>query len=408
MNDALIIDVVRTPRGKGRPGGALAGVHPQQLLAAMLRQLCARIGFDPAVVEDVVVGCAAAEGDHGDCIGRLAALAAGWPVSVPGVTLNRFCGSGQQAINFAAMMIRSGQADVVVAGGVEMMSRYRAGNRLTLDGANPALRDLYALVPQGISADLIASVEGFTREAVDAYAAESQRRALAAIAEDRFARSMVPVLGGDGSVALDHEQLPRPTDIENLSRLKPAFAQLGELSMEGYDASFDDSCRLAYPEVEFVRHVHHAGNSSGMADGASAVLVASPRAAARYGWQSRARVLATGVAGSEPVMMLTAPAPATRQCLDRAGMAVGDVDLFEVNEAFASVVLKFLHDVDVEHDRVNVNGGAIALGHPIGATGPMLMATVLDELERRDLQVGLVTMCTGAGMGTATVIERTS
>lgn len=406
MTDALIVDVVRTPRGKGKPGGALSEIHPQQLLAGVLNELRARQDFDPAIVEDVIIGCAAAEGDHGDCIARMAVLAAGWPVTVPGVTLNRFCGSGQQAINYAAMMIRSGQADVVVAGGVEMMSRYPGGGRATLDGGNELLRERYPLVPQGVSADLIATLDGFGRADVDAYAVESQRRAAEAIAEGRFARSMVPVRAADGSVVLDHEELPRATSIDKLAGLKPSFAVLGTEVLDGYPASFDEMCRSTYPGVDRVEHVHHAGNSSGLADGAGVVLLASPRAVAAHGWQARARVSATAVLGAEPVIMLTAPGPVTHRCLERAGMKAGDVDLYEINEAFAAVMLRFLREVDVEHERVNVNGGAIALGHPIGATGPILFGTVLDELERRGLGTGLIAMCTGGGMGTASIIER--
>jgi acetyl-CoA C-acetyltransferase len=406
MTEALIVDVVRTPRAKGKPGGTLSRIHPQQLLAGTLAHLQQRAGFDPGIVEDVITGCAAAEGDHGDCVGRLAVLAAGWPVTVPGVTLNRFCGSGQQAVNFAAMMIASGQADVVVAAGVEMMSRYPANGRLTLDGGNRELRKRYPLIPQGISADLIATVEGFSRIEVDAFAAESQNRAAAAISEGRFKKSVVPVVDEHGSMVLDREELPRDSSVEQLAKLGPAFADLGRAVHDGYETTFDDSCKAVYPDVQAVNHVHHAGNSSGIADGASAMLLASPRAVTAHGWKARARMRATAAVGSEPVIMLTAPSPATRLCLQRAGMSASDVDLFEVNEAFAAVVLKFMRDLHLDQRNVNVNGGAIALGHPIGATGPMLLATALDELEHRDLQVGLVTMCTGAGMGTATIIER--
>ncbi|WP_232080481.1 acetyl-CoA C-acyltransferase [Mycobacterium branderi] len=402
-----MVDVVRTPRGKGKAGGALADLHPQELLAGVFAELQQRVALDPAVIEDVITGCAVGEGDHGDCIGRLAVLGAGWPVTVPGVTLNRFCGSGQQALNFAAMMIRAKQADVCVAAGVEMMSRYQPGGRPTLDGGNRRLRDAYPLVPQGISADLIATVEGFSRLDVDTYAAESQRRASIATTENRFIKSMMAVTDPGGAVMLEHEELPRPTSLEQLAQLKPAFAALGSAVLDGYPVSFDDNCRATYPGVTALEHVHHAGNSSGIADGAAAVLLASPRAVAAHGWPARARVSATAAVGSEPVIMLTAPGPVTQRCLNRAGMQAGDIDLFEVNEAFAAVVLKFMRDVGVDHDRINVNGGAIALGHPIGATGPMLVATLLDELERRDLSVGLVSMCTGGGMGTATIIERT-
>lgn len=406
MESAVIVDVVRTPRGRGKPGGALHEVHPQELLAGVLRQLEKRVGFDPAQVEDVLTGCANAIGDHGDCIARLSVLAAGWPQDIPGLTMNRNCGSGQQAVNSAAASIMAGQADVLVASGVEMMSRYPAATRLTLDAGNERLRDSYPLIPQGISADLIATLGKFTRADVDAYAAESQRRAALAIQEGRFARSMVPVLADDGSVLLDRDELPRPTTAESLARLKPSFTTLGETQFDGYDHTFDDMAREVYPSVEQVDHVHHAGNSSGLADGASAVLMASESAARERGWHPRARIASTAVAGAEPVIMLTAPGPAAMKCAARIGMSVADIDLFEVNEAFSSVVLQFLRDTGADPERVNVNGGAIALGHPIGATGPMLIATVLDELERLDLSAGLISMCTGGGMATATIIER--
>jgi acetyl-CoA C-acetyltransferase len=406
MQSAVIVDVVRTPRGRGKPGGALSGIHPQELLAGVLGELEKRTGLDPADVEDVLTGCANAVGDHGDCIARLSVLAAGWPQHVPGLTMNRFCGSGQQAVNTAAMMIAAGQAETVVASGVEMMSRYPAGGALTLDGGNEKLRSRHPLVPQGVSADLIASLDGVGRSDVDAYALESQRRAAAAIADGRFAGSMVPVLAEDGSVVLDHEELPRATSAERLAGLQPAFARMGGAVLDGYDRSFDEMCREAYPELAAVDHVHHAGNSSGLADGAAAVLLTSEETARKRGWRPRARVLSTASVGAEPVIMLTAPAPATSRCLARAGMTMADIDLFEVNEAFASVVLRFMRETGVDASKVNVNGGAIALGHPIGASGPILLATLLDELERRDLSTGVVTMCTGGGMATATVIER--
>jgi acetyl-CoA C-acetyltransferase len=406
MQNAVIVDVVRTPRGKGKPGGALSAVHPQELLAGVLRELEKRTGLDPGDVEDVLTGCANAVADHGDCIARLSLLAAGWPDHVPGLTMNRFCGSGQQAVNSAAMMIAAGQADVVVASGVEMMSRYPSGGRLTLDGGNEKLRARHPLVPQGISADLIASLDGFSRADVDAYALESQRRAAEAIAGGRFAKSMTPVLADDGTVLLDREELPRATSMAKLAGLQPSFAQLGGRVLDGYDSSFDDMCRAVYPALGAVDHVHHAGNSSGLADGAAAVLLASEEAARERGWRPRARVIAGASMGAEPVIMLTAPGPATARCLAKAGMSLSDIDLFEVNEAFAAVVLRFLRETGADPQQVNVNGGAIALGHPIGASGPILFATLLDELERHDLSTGVVTMCTGGGMGTATVIER--
>jgi acetyl-CoA C-acetyltransferase len=405
---ALIIDGARSPRGKGKPSGALHGVHPQELLAQVLTALAKRTGVDPADVADVVVGNGDQRDDHGDDIGRLAVLAAGWPVTVPGVSLNRFCGSGQQAVNFAAMGIAAGWQDLVVAGGVESMSRYqpRAGGG-RLDGGNPALRARYPVVPQGISADLIATVEGFGRAEVDAFAVRSQTRAAAAIAGERFAGSLVPIHDADGTVLLDHDEHPRPgTTLESLGALDPSFARAGAKPREPEGLSYDDLCRSAYPDVGAVDHVHHAGNSSGIVDGAAAMLLASPAYATAHGLTPRARIRSVGVAGADPVIMLTAPGPAALAALDRAGMTVGDIDLWEINEAFAAVPLKVIRDLGIDPDRVNVNGGAIALGHPIGATGPMLLQTALDELERRDLTTALVTMCTGGGMGTATVIER--
>jgi len=397
--DAWIVDVVRTPRGKGRPDGALHGVHPQELLAQCLRGLATRVGFDPVEVDDVVVGNGILSGDH-DSIGRLATLLAGWPETVPGMTLNRFCGSAQQAITVAAMGVGSGHQDLVVAGGVESMSRWNlAVGSLTIDGGNPAFRVRFPTVPQGISADLIATIEGFTRTDVDTCAAESQRRAAAAIEEGRFERGIIPVTGPDGEILLDHDEHPRPgTTLEALAKLRPAFAEQGE--------TYDEMALSIYPKVDRIDHVHHAGNSSGVVDGAAVAVVASDAWVRANGVTPRARVRATAAIGSEPVIMLTAPGPAAERCLAKAGMTVADVDLWEINEAFAAVPLKTVRDLDLDPERVNVNGGAIALGHPIGATGAMLIGTVLDELERRDLTAGLVTMCTGGGMGTATILER--
>lgn len=408
MTDAWILDAVRTPRGRGRPDGGLHRVHPQDLLAQCLNALVARGGFDPADVDDVVAGNGLLAGEHGDDIARLALLLAGWPETVPGMTLNRFCGSGQQAVTVAAAGVASGAQDLVVAGGVESMSRWDVGVGVpTIDGANPAFRQRYPTVPQGISADLIATLEGFGRADVDGYAAESQRRAARAITEGRFERSLIAVTDADGATLLDHDEHPRPgTTVEKLARLRPAFAAMGAEGVEGEARSFDEICLDRYPEVEGIEHVHHAGNSSGVVDGAAAAVVASPDYARAHGISPRARIRATAAIGSEPVIMLTAPAPAAARALVKAGMHTGDIDLWEVNEAFAAVPLKTIRDLDLDPERVNVNGGAIALGHPIGATGAMLIGTVLDELERRDLATGLVTMCTGGGMGTATIIER--
>ena len=404
--EAWIIDGVRTPRGKGKPTGGLHEFHPQELLAQVLQALAERSGIDPAVVEDVVVGNGSHSDDHANDIARLAVLAAGWPIEVPGVTLNRFCGSGQQAVMFAAMGIQAGWQDVVVAGGVESMSRY-AGPGAPLDAGNPALRERYPLVPQGISADLIATLEKFDRRTVDEFAVRSQQRAAAAIAEGRFDRSIVGVRRADGEVALDRDEHPRPgTTVESLAALPPAFARAGAKIREPEGLSYDQMCAKVYPGVDEIDHVHHAGNSSGVVDGAGAMLLTSPEFAKAHGLTPRARIVAGAVAGAEPVIMLTAPGPASRRCLEKAGMTVDDVDLWEINEAFAAIPLKVMRDLGIDEDRVNVNGGAIALGHPIGATGAMLFQTVLDELERRDETVGLVTMCTGGGMGTATIIER--
>lgn len=406
--DAWIVDAVRTPRGRGRQDGALHGVHPQALFAQCLQALSARTGFDPSGVDDVVAGNGILAGEHGDDIARLAVLLAGWPQTVPGMTLNRFCGSGQQAITVAATGVASGAQDLVIAGGVESMSRWNASVGVpTIDGDNPALRERHPTVPQGISADLIASLEKFGREDVDAYAVESQRRAADAIAEGRFDRSLVAVTDAAGEVALDTDEHPRPgTTLEKLAKLPPAFERMGAARVEGESATFDEICLARYPELTAIDHVHHAGNSSGVVDGAAATVVASRRWLDANGVAARAKIRATAAIGSEPVIMLTAPGPAAQRCLDKAGMHVADIDLWEINEAFAAVPLKTIRDLGLDPDRVNVNGGAIALGHPIGATGAMLIGTVLDELERRDLSTGLVTMCTGGGMGTATIIER--
>jgi acetyl-CoA C-acetyltransferase len=407
MPDALIVDAVRTPRGKGRPNGALHDVHPQALVAQCLNALASRVRFDPVDVEDVVLGNGILSGDHSDDIARLAVLLAGWPESVPGTVLNRFCGSGQQAITFAAMGIASGMQDLVVAGGVESMSRWGATVGLsTIDGGNPDLRRLHPTVPQGISADLIATLEGFSRGDVDAYAVESQRRAAEAISGGHFARGLVAVTAADGAVVLDQDEHPRPgTTLEGLAKLQPAFAAMGESSLDG-EPSFDELCRQRYPSIAHVEHVHHAGNSSGVVDGAGAAVVASERYVQAHGLTPRARIRATAALGAEPLIMLTAPGPAAQRALAKAGMHVSDIDLWEINEAFAAVPLKTIRDLKLDPDHVNVNGGAIALGHPIGATGAMLIGTLLDELERRDLTTGVVTMCTGGGMGTATVLER--
>jgi len=407
MGEAYIIDAMRSPRGKGKQNGALHPVHPQRVLAQVLNALQERHGFNTAEVDDVIMGCGAGSGDHSMDIARMAALDAGWDFDAPGVTLNRFCGSGQQAVNFAAMGVMSGQQDFVVAGGVESMSRPAPAHVDGFTANNTHLYEQYAMVPQGISADLIATIEGFSREDCDSLAVDSQERCAKALAEGRFQKSLVPIFHDDGTPALDHEEFPRPgTTLEDLAKLPPSFEKMGGFVAEGKELSLDQTALLAYPDVKEIRHVHHAGNSSGVVDGAGAVIVASEDYAKAHGWKPRARIIQTAVAGTEPVIMLTAPGPATKRVLAKAGMTIDDMDLIEVNEAFAAVVLKFLRDTGADWDKCNVNGGAMALGHPIGATGSMLIGTVLDELERRDLTTGLVTMCTGGGMGTATIIER--
>jgi acetyl-CoA C-acetyltransferase len=408
MREALIIDGARTPRGKGKPSGSLHDIHPQELLAQVLNALADRTGFDTKDVDDVVIGNASGDGDHGICIGRLAVLAAGWPVEAPGLTINRFCGSGQQAVAFGAMGIRAGFQDLVVAGGAESMSRWvPAEGAPDFAAGNEHLRELYPLVPQGISADLIATLEGFSREELDQLAVTSQQRAATAQAEGRFDRSIVPVLHGDGSLALDRDEHLRPgTTLDALAGLTPAFEGMGTTAFDGFDRSFDEMCRQAYPQIDAVRHVHHGGNSSGVVDGASAVVLSSHDYAKAHGLTPRARIVMHAVAGTEPVIMLTAPGPGIEKVLAQAGMTIADIDLFEINEAFAAVPLKTMRDLDLDAEKVNVNGGAIALGHPIGATGAMLVQTALDELERRDESTAVVAMCTGGGMGTATIIER--
>ena len=408
MADAWILDAVRTPRGRGRKdSGALASVHPQELFARTLQALTARNSFDPRDVVDVVVGCVSQAGEQGGCIARMATLAAGWPIEVTGVSLNRFCGSGQQAVNFALMGVMAEQQDLVVGGGVESMSRQPMGSDgAGIDGHNRRLRALYPFVPQGISADLIATLEGFSREDCDRFAFESQAKARVAMEEGRFAKSLIPVAAADGRT-IEVDEHPRPqTTLETLAQLEPSFVQLGRYVQKGDSLSFDQKAQGVYPHVKAVHHVHTAGNSSGIVDGAAAVLIASPTFARRRGLKPRARVRAMATHGAEPIVMLTAPVPATERCLRKAGMTINDIDLIEINEAFAAVPLKVIRDCEMDPSRVNVNGGAIALGHPLGATGAMLIGTVLDELERRDQTTGLVTMCIGGGMGITTIIER--
>ncbi len=408
--EAYVLDAVRTPRGKGKAGkGALSGVHPQELLAQTLEALAGRTGIDRGEVDDVVVGCVSQVGEQGANVARNAVLAAGWPVEVSGVSLNRFCGSGLQAVNFAAMGVASGAQQLVVAGGVESMSRLSLGaDGAGQDGGNLRLRARHFQVPQGISADLIATLEGISREEVDAFALESQRKAGEARGACRFSRGLFPVLNPEtGAVLLEKDEYPRPeTTAEGLAALAPAFAAFGASPLGPDGETVDEIARRPYPEVQAIHHVHTAGNSSGIVDGAAAVLLASADYVRAHGLKPRARIRAVATAGAEPVIMLTAPTPASRKALKAAGMEAGDIDLWEINEAFAVVPLKTIRDLGIDPGRVNVNGGAIALGHPLGATGAMLLGTALDELERRDLSTALVTLCIGGGQGIATILER--
>ena len=400
MPDAYIFDGVRTPRGRGKESGSLYTTRPIDLLAGVLGDLRDRNELDTSVVDDVVMGCVTQTGDQGACIARFAALQAGYDFDAPGVTLNRFCGSGLQAVNDAATMVASGYYDLVIAGGVESMSRVKMGS----DGGaifDPATQWKVGSVPQGISADLIATLWDVPREDIDAFALESQRRAAAAMEAGKFDRSVVPVRDENGLPVLERDEYPRPeTTLDKLAELKPAF------EMMGTQFAVDALTKARYPQVERIRHVHTAGNSSGIVDAAAAVLVASKEKGAALGLTPRARVRAVAVVGTEPIIMLTGPMPATRKALAKAGMEIGDIDLFEVNEAFGVVPMVWMRELGVEPDRVNVNGGAIALGHPLGATGAILLQTVVDELEARDLNTGLVTLCIGGGMGIATIVER--
>jgi acetyl-CoA C-acetyltransferase len=406
MSRALIIDGVRTPRGKGKSSGSLHSLHPQELFGRVLRSLETRNDLVAADVEDVIVGNGANDGDHGQNIGRLSVLASGWPPEVPGTTVNRFCGSGQQAVMFGAAGIASGSQDLVVAGGVEMTSRWIASGA-SLGAGNQRLRDRYPMVHQGVAADLIASLEGFTRDEVDEFALASHARAARAVAERRFARSVVEVLDDQGNLLLDREEHVRPgTTLADLGKLAPAFAEIGASVDPESGKTQDQVCLELYPHAGAIEHVHHAGNSSGRVDGAAAMLLASSSYAASHGLIARATIVASAVAGAEPVIMLTAPGPASQRCLDKAGMTVSDIDLWENNEAFAAVPMRTTRELGLDPGKVNVNGGAIALGHPIGASGAILVQTALDELERRDLTTALITMCTGGGMATATIIER--
>jgi acetyl-CoA C-acetyltransferase len=406
MADAFIIDACRTPRGIGKPGkGALAHLHPQHVAATVLRALVDRNGFDTANVDDIIWGTSSQVCEQSGDLGRMAALDAGYDVRASGVTLDRFCGSGITANNFAAAMVMAGHEDLVIGGGSEMMSLPKKG-LLPMGAGNAHLQEIHPQSHQGVCADAIASLEGIERTALDAHAAESQRRAAVAIKEGRFDRSLVPVHNLDGSLALDHEEFPRPeTTAESLAALAPSFPAVADHRFADGVRTFRELINQRYPDLE-ITHVHHAGNSSGVVDGAAAVAYASVDYVRAHGLKPRARIVASGNMGDDPTLMLNAPVPSARKILKRAGMTLDDIDLFEINEAFAVVSEKFMRDLDLDRDKVNVNGGAMALGHPIGATGAILIGTLLDELERQDKSVGLVTMCAGGGMAPAIIIER--
>ena len=401
MTDAYILDAVRTPRGRGRPDGSLHTITPVELAAQALAALRDRNGLDTRLVDDVTLGCVTPVGEQGADIARVAALVAGYDESVPGKQLNRFCASGLESVNTAAAQVMSGLSDLTVGGGVESMSRVPMGTDGGAWAIDPRVAWQQYFVPQGVSADLIATLDGHRREDVDAYAVESQRRAAYAQQQGYFNRSIIPVRDPIGEVVLAKDEYLRPgTTMEDLAKLKPAFTTMGE------EAGFDAVAMQRYPQVEAINHVHTAGNSSGIVDGAAAVLVGSKRAAKKLGLKPRARIVGFASIGSEPTIMLTGPSAASRRALKRCGMKPSDIDLWEINEAFASVVLRFRSDMDLPPEKVNVNGGAIALGHPLGATGAIVLNIALDELERRGLSTALVTLCIGAGMGTATIIER--
>jgi acetyl-CoA C-acetyltransferase len=401
MPDAFIYDHVRTPRGRGKVDGALHEVTALNLASQALGAIKSRNTLDTTLVDDVVMGVVDPVGEAAADIARTAALVAGYGDSVAGVQINRFCASGLDAVNFAAAQIMSGQQKLAVGGGVESMSRVGIGSAGGAWSVDPSIAVAHYFLPQGISADLIATKYGFSRDDVDAYAVESQKRAAAAWDDGRFSRSVVPVKDVNGLTILAKDEHMRPgTTMQSLAALQPSFAQIGELG------GFDAVAIQAHPEVEFVNHVHHAGNSSGIVDGAAAVLVGNKEAAEKTGLKPRARVRAFANIGSDPALMLTGPIDVTKKVLKAAGMQLSDIDLIEINEAFASVVLRFMQAFDLDGSSVNVNGGAIALGHPLGATGAMILGTLVDEMERRDVATGLVTLCIGAGMGTATIIER--
>jgi len=410
MTDALIIDACRTPRGIGKQGkGALADMHPQHLAASVLKALAERNNLNTAEVDDIIWGCSTQKGAQGNDMGRMAALDAGYDMKASGVTLDRFCGSGITTVNLATASIMSGMEDLMIAGGCEMMSltaTMRGDGPGFMDAGNLRLRAKHPQSHQGVCADAIATLEGIPREALDDLALVSQQRAAAAIAGGHFKKSVVPVYKADGTLALDHEEFPRPqTTREGLAGLKPAFTQMADVDLDGQGLTYRRLITAKYPDLD-IQFVHHAGNSSGVVDGSGALLMASPSYAKKHGMKARARVVAYANVGDSPTLMLNAPVPAALKVLAKAGLTVDDIDLWEINEAFAVVAEKFIRDLKLNRDKVNVNGGAMALGHPIGATGSILIGTLLDELERRDLKRGLVTMCAAGGMAPAIIIER--
>jgi len=400
MTEAYVFDAIRTPRGKGKKDGSLYEVKPINLLAGLLTDLQQRHQFDTTQVDDVVMGVVSPVGEQGSVIAKVAALKAGWDFQCAGVQINRFCASGLEAVNMAAQKVRSGWEDLVVAGGVESMSRVPIASDGGAWAQDPETNLQTAFVPQGIGADLIATLEGFSRHDVDSYAMESQRRAAYAQAQGYFDRSVIPVHDAVGNVILDKDEFIKPrTTLEGLAGLKPAFEQMGAMG-------YDQIALTRYPQVERIAHVHHAGNSSGIVDGAAAVLIGSEAAAKRHHLTPRARIVAAALSGADPTIMLTGPMPAARKALAKAGMTMDQIDLVEINEAFAAVAMRFMKEMKVPHEKTNVNGGAIAMGHPLGATGAMILGTLIDELHRRNLRYGMATLCVGGGMGIATIVER--
>ncbi|MBP8308814.1 MAG: acetyl-CoA C-acetyltransferase [Burkholderiaceae bacterium] len=400
MTEAFVFDAIRTPRGRGKSSGALHEVKPVKLVTALMHELQRRHDLDTSQVEDVILGVVSPVGDQGSVIAKTAALAAGWDLKVAGMQINRFCASGLEAVNLAAQKVRSGWEDLIVAGGVESMSRVPMGSDGGAWAQDPETNLATGFVPQGIGADLIATLDGFSRDMVDEFGVKSHQKAAAARQAGRFDRSLVVVRDDLGIAILDRDETIRPgTTIDSLASLKPSFAKMGAMG-------FDSVALRKYPQVERIDHVHHAGNSSGIVDGAALTLIGNEAAGKRLGLTPRGRILATALTGTDPTIMLTGPMPATRKALQKAGLTLDDIDLFEVNEAFAAVVMRFMGEMGVPEEKVNVNGGAIAMGHPLGATGAMLLGTVLDELERRNLRRGLITLCVGGGMGIATIVER--